>query len=369
MLALLAIGAGVLGVSRAAAGPPPPVTNCDYVTAGAVSPDTSGDNLTHDAIPNVTTITAGKGTWTAGCVLWSYDFYNGATLDHSGASNTYTPGSSDYGATITVTVWGCDVNDNCVPVNDTGQTTVLGASKFYDDFSGTLSKWTQISKVSSTEVNFASSGHAAINSGELGITATCSASCTSPQNWTSAHLQSNSSAAYSGSRYIQVRAEVPCGGGVWGAPAWEWTQHSGGGGTPPNFENDVVEQLGSSTYGTPGHTSTDWYHTTLHNDPDSNPGDDVQWPIEKNAGTALCGVWHTYGAEVLSNEVNFFMDGTLETMITAADIGLSGTNLATAFSEDLNIDLSLAYPGTTISSTLTSPLDMYVNWVYVKALS
>ena len=103
---------------------------------------------------------------------------------------------------------------------------------------------------------------------------------------------------YTGPRYVEARANVPCSAGAWSAPIWEWAQPYG---RAPDFENDVSEQLGQEP------TS---YHATLHYWPSSGGNHESGRVV--TATSPLCGTFHTYGAAVFSNHVDFYLDGTLD---------------------------------------------------------
>jgi hypothetical protein len=151
---------------------------------------------------------------------------------------------------------------------------------------------------------------------------------------------------YTGPRYVEARASVPCSAGAWSAPIWEWAQPYG---RAPDFENDVSEQLGQEP------TS---YHATLHYWPSSGGNHESGRVV--TATSPLCGTFHTYGAAVFSNHVDFYLDGTLTTSIPASAIGLSSL---TQWKEVMNIDLAMGgWGGTT---TLNSPVVLAVDFIHV----
>jgi hypothetical protein len=154
---------------------------------------------------------------------------------------------------------------------------------------------------------------------------------------------------YSGPRYVEARADVPCGAGTWSAPIWEWAYPYG---RIPGFENDVAEQLGYE----PTH-----YHTTLHywTSDDRN----LQSSEEVTAASPLCGTFHTYGAAVFRDHVDFYLDGARTTSIPAAAVGLS--NL-TSRKEVINIDLAMGGLGRTI--LVSGPVALEVDFIHVYAM-
>ncbi len=151
---------------------------------------------------------------------------------------------------------------------------------------------------------------------------------------------------YSGPRYVEARADVPCGAGAWSAPIWEWRYPYG---RNPGFENDVSEQLGHEPNA---------YHATLHHF--TSGGRNIQSSKELNAGVPLCGSFHTYGAAVYSNRVDFYLDGVLTASIPASAIGYA--NL-TALKEVMNVDLAMGGLGGAI--TITGPVVLTVDFIHV----
>ena len=152
--------------------------------------------------------------------------------------------------------------------------------------------------------------------------------------------------AYRGRRYVEARADVPCGAGTWSAPIWEWRYPDG---RSPGFENDVSEQLGHEP---------NVYHATLHH---WMSGDrNIQSSQELNVGVPLCGTFHTYGAAVFSNRVDFYLDGALTTSIPASAIGYASL---TNPKEVINIDLAVGGLGGAI--TLSGPIVLAVDFIHV----
>ena len=151
---------------------------------------------------------------------------------------------------------------------------------------------------------------------------------------------------YRGRRYVEARANVPCGAGTWSAPIWEWKYPYG---RVPGFENDVSEQH--------GHEPAD-YHTTIHYWTSS--GGHRQSGKEIKATSPLCGTFHTYGAAVFSNRVDYYLDGALTSSIPASAIGLS--NLTT-WKMVMNIDLAMGGMGGAI--TVGSPVVLLVDFIHI----
>lgn len=151
---------------------------------------------------------------------------------------------------------------------------------------------------------------------------------------------------YRGRRYVEARAEVPCGAGTWSAPIWEWRFPFG---KNPGFENDVSEQLGKEPA---------QYHVTLHHW--TSGGKNQESSKEITATSPVCGTFHTYGAAVFSGRVDFYLDGVLTASIPASSVGLS--NLI-KFKQVMNIDLAMGGMGGTI--TVGSPVVLLVDFIHV----
>ncbi len=151
---------------------------------------------------------------------------------------------------------------------------------------------------------------------------------------------------YSGPRYVEARAKVPCGAGTWSAPIWEWAYPHG---RAPGFENDVSEQFGNQPT---------TYYATLH----YWTSDGRNRPSKRAVSVAapLCGAFHTYGAAVFSNRVVFYLDGARRASIRASTVGLS--NL-TKWKEVMNIDLALGGGGGT--GALGKQVVLAVDFIHV----
>ncbi len=154
---------------------------------------------------------------------------------------------------------------------------------------------------------------------------------------------------YSGPRYVEARADVPCGAGTWSAPIWEWAHPYG---RAPGLENDVSEQLGGEPT---------WYHATLHYW--TSAGGNLQSGRVVAATTPLCGAFHTYGAAVFSNHVDFYLDGVHTTSIPASAVHLTSL---TRWKEVMNIDLAMGGWGGAIA--LSSPVVLAVDFIHVFRL-
>jgi hypothetical protein len=155
--------------------------------------------------------------------------------------------------------------------------------------------------------------------------------------------------AYRGPRYVEARAEVPCGAGTWSAPIWEWAYPHG---RAPGFENDVAEQFGNRPTR---------YYATLHYW--TSGGHNRHSSKAVNAGSSLCGTFHTYGAAVFNDRVDFYLDGAHMTSIRASAVGLSRL---TKWKEVINIDLALGGGGGT--RTLGRRVVLAVDFIHVYAM-
>lgn len=170
--------------------------------------------------------------------------------------------------------------------------------------------------------------------------------------WQSAFL-SGTTAFGSGAPYhIEARAKLACGAGMWNAPVWTWEAPYG---AAPGFENDVNEAL-------TGKDAAGQYHATLHN---WNGGTNPQsGDLLSTGSSTLCTAFHTYGADVYGDHVDYFFDGSLVDTITAAQI--SATNLD-SYSQVANIDLNMGGWGGTIGSETSAT--MTVDYIRVSALT
>ena len=161
--------------------------------------------------------------------------------------------------------------------------------------------------------------------------------------WTSGFLTGK--AGYSGPRYVEARAKVPCGFGTWSAPVWEWGYPFG---AAPMFENDVIEQLGKEPQA---------YHATLHNwDGGSNP----QSGKTINTNVTVCDGFHYYGAAVFTDHVDFYFDGIKMASTASSAIGLS--DLASP-EEVVNISQNMGGWGGT--PTVSSPVTLLVDYIRI----
>lgn len=275
--ALVVAALAAFGINSAVAGPPPPVTNCANVTTGAITPNTNDGNASKYINvprddPTLDHISSTKGTWSAGCASWSYDFYNGATLLQSGSSNLYYPTSAQEGDIITVTIWGCDSLDNCVSANDPGQANVLGPYVFHDDFNNgsghpSTTLWdTRTDNVGSLTydgnnlINEVSGGYVKLEaqfSDQDGDGDTAATDTDSPENsdgstnaedWYSSFMQSHQTLCSSGcgitvgSRYVEARLITSCTDFDWpnNELGWEFALYEGAGyGSTPSTEIDL----------------------------------------------------------------------------------------------------------------------------------
>jgi hypothetical protein len=162
---------------------------------------------------------------------------------------------------------------------------------------------------------------------------------TSGTYWTSTWLTGTKS--YSGPHFIEARAKVPAGAGTWNSPIWEWDAPYGSNGP----ENDVIEQLGIEPQA---------YHTTIH-----SGGSEIS--KKNNTPYILANDYHTYAAAVYADRVDYYLDGTKTQTITKTEMagkwGLVETPMV------LNVSLNMGGWGGTPSSTLPSPIHMYVDYI------
>lgn len=207
-------------------------------------------------------------------------------------------------------VFGHAGSDTAGP--DSGLHATLGLNTLWagsDDFNGSAgtkpnaAKWTAKSFGYNSDSNLNGLTQVSLDgSGNLDIVAQWDGSI-----WQCGWISTESSGSYVGTRYMEARAKVPAGTGVFAAPIWEgdWPYIANG------IENDVSEQL--------GYQPTN-YQTTLHA-PSSN-----QVSIANSTGIVLANAFHTYGAHIQSTKVDYYLDNALVRTITAADVvGVGGT--------------------------------------------
>lgn len=161
-------------------------------------------------------------------------------------------------------------------------------------------------------------------------------------SWYSGFLSGN--VAYTGPRYVEVRAKVAAGSGVWNAPAWEWDVPSGAAGV----EDDVVEQLGRQPQD---------FRTTLH------AGPTVQKGFLNATGVTLSKGFHTYAAAVTSGRLNYYFDGKRVRSIQRHDLGGRWGFVTTP----MVANISLAIGGLGGTRATARPVSLLVDWIRVSA--
>lgn len=157
--------------------------------------------------------------------------------------------------------------------------------------------------------------------------------------WSSSFISGNKS--FSGTRYVEARAKVATGYGPWSAPIWEWDAPYGAKG----IENDVNEQLGREPQA---------YHTTLHSS-------GTQSSKNNSTPSILANDYHKYGAAVYADHVDYYLDDVKVQTVTKTELGGKW-----GFIENpmvLNISLDMGGWGGAISSSLASPVHMYVDYI------
>lgn len=151
---------------------------------------------------------------------------------------------------------------------------------------------------------------------------------------------------YEGPRYIEVRAKVAAGHGVWNAPVWEWDYPHGAKG----LEDDVVEQLGRTPR---------TYRTTLHENASTQKG------FANAIGRRLSSGFHTYAAAIRSNQVDYYFDGALVRTIRPANLG-GHWGFVT---KPMVANISLNIGGLAGTPRLAKPVSLLVDWIRVTRLS
>lgn len=213
------------------------------------------------------------------------------------------------------------------PAGSEPNSTQWGAKSFQS--SGSLANWNGWNNISEN------------GSGDLVITAVKQ----STGRWTTGWLTGK--VGYSGPRYVEGRAKVACGTGAWNGATWEWDYPYGAGG----LEIDEAEVLGRQA-------STWQIH--LHNwtvSPQKSAGGPV------STGQALCSAFHTYGAAVYSDHVDFYLDGVKRGTLTASQIGLTSL---TAFKDVVNTSLNMGGWGGT--PTVSGPVSSLVDYIHVYSM-
>jgi hypothetical protein len=152
--------------------------------------------------------------------------------------------------------------------------------------------------------------------------------------------------SYTGPRYVEVRAKVAAGFGVWNAPVWEWDFPNGATGV----EDDVIEQFGRQPQ---------TYRTTLH------AGTAIQEGFANTTRVTLSGSFHTYGAAVRPNRVDYYFDGALMRTIRPGNLGGRWGFVTTPMVA--NISLNMGGLGGT--PTVPGPVSLLVDWIRVTPLS
>jgi beta-glucanase (GH16 family) len=161
-------------------------------------------------------------------------------------------------------------------------------------------------------------------------------------SWDSGFLSGKVS--YSGPRYVEVRAKVATGSGVWNAPVWEWDVPNGAMGV----EDDVVEQLGRQPQD---------YRTTLH------AGPSIQKGFVNATGVTLARGFHTYAAAVRPGRVDYYFDRRLMRSINPHDLGGRWGFVTTP----MVANISLAMGGLGGTPTASGPVSLLVDWIRVSA--
>lgn len=165
--------------------------------------------------------------------------------------------------------------------------------------------------------------------------------------WHSGFLSAVPIGGYSGKRYIEARAKVAHGQGVWNGAIWEWAALYGQGG----LENDICEQLGREPTK---------YHATVHD----WAGGGQQNGHTITTSYTLGDGFHTYAAAVYADHIDYYFDGVKQATATTASVGMSSF---TTWKVVPNVSLNMGGWGGTISPSLTQA-QLTVDFVHVYAL-
>lgn len=122
-------------------------------------------------------------------------------------------------------------------------------------------------------------------------------------SWTTGFLSGNLD--FTGSFYVETRANIPGGAGLWSGPAWTWDSRWGSTG----IEVDVVEYLGGKP---------DGFYANVH---DGFPRD---LPKLFTVPYQLVNSWHTYGTAVYPDRAEWYVDGVKYQTITKAEMAAKG---------------------------------------------
>lgn len=151
---------------------------------------------------------------------------------------------------------------------------------------------------------------------------------------------------YEGPRYVEVRAKVAAGHGVWNAPVWEWDYPHGATG----LEDDVVEQLGRTPR---------IYRTTLH----ANAG--IQKGFANATRLRLSSGFHTYAAAIRPNQVDYYFDGALVRTIRPGNLGGHWGFVTKRMVANISLDIG----GLGGTPRFARPVSLLVDWIRVTRLS
>lgn len=159
--------------------------------------------------------------------------------------------------------------------------------------------------------------------------------------WYSGFLSGKRS--YTGPRYVEVRAKVAAGYGVWNAPVWEWDFPDGGTGV----EDDVIEQFGREPQ---------IYRTTLH------AGTAIQKGFANETDVNLSAGFHTYGARVLRDRVDYYFDGRRVRTILATELGGKWAFETTPMVSNISLNMG----GLAGRPTAAGPVSLLIDWIRVE---
>ncbi len=314
---------------------------------------------------NPTTVSPGGSS----TLNWSASNATSCTASGAWSGSEPTTGSTSTGALNNTSTYRLD----CIGPGGTGTNSVtvtvssglpLGALLFGDEFNGasgtqpdhstdlSTTKWIGKTYLTHSTMRWAGWDPKNVSedgSGNLVITATEDTAGNPGGGWHSGEITGGRPYGYSGQRYLEARAKVACGLGTWSAPIWEWAYPDGSGG----LENDVNEQLGRQPT---------QYNVTLHNW-DANITS-TSYLVPQNSTQNLCDGFHTYGAAVYKDHVDYYFDGVKVKTILASEIG--ATDLTT-YKEVAVIDLDMGGWGHTIAGD--GPYSMLVDYIHVNKLN
>lgn len=157
--------------------------------------------------------------------------------------------------------------------------------------------------------------------------------------WSGAELEGIRLGSFTPPYFAECRAMAPAVFGMWPAPGFAWSFPFG---SVAGVEVDFAELLGKTPLSVP---------QTVHG---------LTGALTDNAAIAAdISNWHTYGAAVYADHVDFYIDCALTNTITSASVS-GGVNRTAAADFVISFQAGGAFAGT---PTDLSTQYMYVDWI------